>query len=352
MTETTIREKYEYREREILSDLACLSINSKGRLKPEEKCTIRTDFQRDRDRILYSKAFRRLKHKTQVFIFPEGDYFRTRLTHTLEVAQIGRSIARALRLNEDLTEAIALGHDLGHAPFGHAGEAALNELLSRYLPKERFLHNEQSLRVVDYLENGKGLNLTYETRDGILRHSKGRSNLGADDSLNKNLPYTQEGRIIRIADRLAYINHDIDDSLRAGLISESDLPKEAVNEIGLTTSQRLNSMISDVINVSSEKRDISMSDKMYGILNALKDFMFTKVYTDSAAKAEEIKAKRMIGSMFEYFRQNPDKLPREYINRDVKLERKIADYISGMSDSFAIYSYEEIFIPKVWNFRS
>lgn len=344
-----IRERYERREREILSDRACLAVDSRGRVRPEEKCPNRTDFQRDRDRILYSKAFRRLKHKTQVFIFPEGDYFRTRMTHSLEVTQIGRSIARALMLNEDLTEAIGLGHDLGHAPFGHAGEAILNELLTKYcgIP---FRHNEQSLRVVDVLEDGRGLNLTFETRDGILRHTKGRAGLSEYDAADPSVPATQEGRIIRIADRMAYINHDIEDSIRAGLIREEDLPKEATDVIGHTTSKRINAMVSDVINVSSEMGEITMSRDMYRILNMLKEFMFVRVYTDSAAKSEEVKARRMIESMFEYFRRNPDRLPPEFSREGEPLERGIADYISGMSDSYAIYAYQEIFIPKVWNF--
>ncbi len=347
----SIRERFEKREVLLLSKKACLSVNSKGRKTFEEKCSARTDFQRDRDRILYSKAFKRLKHKTQCFIYPEGDYFRTRLTHTLEVTQIGRSIARALNLNEDLTEAIGLGHDLGHAPFGHAGEEILDSILTSISPNERFRHNEQSLRVVDYLENDrKGLNLTYEVRDGILKHTKGRADLKADDSDKSFMPETLEGRIIRISDRVGYLNHDIDDSIMAGIIKESELPKEAVKEIGSTSSQRLNALISDIINMSTDKDDIYMSDKMYKCLNILKDFMFERVYTDPYAKLEEVKARRMLESMFEYFRKNTNKIPKDYLNDNISIERSISDYISGMSDSFAIYTYEEIFIPKVWDF--
>ena len=352
MSDSSIRKFHETREREQLTDWAQLSENTRGRQKEEEKCSIRTDFQRDRDRILYSKAFRRLKHKTQVFISPEGDYFRTRLTHTLEVSQIARSIARALRLNEDLTEAISLGHDLGHAPFGHAGESALDELMQEYSQTERFRHNEQSLRVVDFLENDQGLNLTFEVRDGILKHSKGKKDISAQSGADSDMPITAEGKIVRIADRMAYINHDMDDALRAGIIVDSDIPKMALDTVGLTTSNRIGSMITDVITTSLNKKDICLSDKMSEVINTLKDFMFKRVYgDDSVAKIEEVKAKRMIESMFRYYMKYQDRFPNTNCLTNEPLPRKICDYISGMSDPFAIYQYENIFIPKVWENR-
>ncbi len=348
----SIRQFHESRERELLDDWAFLAVNTAGRAKEEEKCDIRTDFQRDRDRILYSKAFRRLKHKTQVFISPEGDYFRTRLTHTLEVSQISRSIARALRLNEDLTEAIALGHDLGHAPFGHAGETALNGLLEKYSPGEYFKHNEQSLRVVDFLENGKGMNLTFEVRDGILKHTKGRKNINSANMSGPDIPTTAEGQIVRIADRMAYVNHDIDDALRSGIISDDELPRDAVQAVGITTSQRIGSMITDVIKTSHPLKKITMSDGMYEVIDILKEFLFVRVYSDvSLAKQEEIKARRMIETMFKYFIDNPCELPEANIVPGDSLPRRICDYISGMSDPFAIYAYEDIFVPKVWENR-
>ncbi len=348
MGDSAIRERQEKWESEHLATYAALSVNSKGRQKEEEKCNIRTDFQRDRDRILYSKAFRRLKHKTQVFISPEGDYFRTRLTHTLEVSQFSRSIARALRLNEDLAEAIALGHDLGHAPFGHAGESALDSLLFKHTGSERFRHNEQSLRVVDLLEEGRGLNLTYEVRDGILKHTKGRSNF-SDKTEESFIPITAEGQIVRIADRMAYINHDMDDALRAGIIECSDIPVDACRLLGSTASDRIGHMIMDVVTTSLKQDKVSMSEAMTKTLDDLKDFLFEKVYSDQVrAKFEEVKAKRLVEGMFEYYVANPEKLPSGIHPKEDSICRKICDYIAGMSDSFAIRAYEDIFIPKVW----
>lgn len=357
MPDSSIRKFHEAREREQLADWAQLSEKTRGRRRAEDKCDIRTDFQRDRDRILYSKAFRRLKHKTQVFISPEGDYFRTRLTHTLEVSQISRSIARALRLNEDLTEAIALGHDLGHAPFGHAGEHALDGFMKKlpkeeYPNKEHFRHNEQSLRVVDFLENEQGLNLTYEVRDGILKHSKGKKDISAQSHSGSDLPATAEGKIVRLSDRMAYINHDMDDAIRAGIIKNSDIPKIALETIGFTTSNRIGSMITDVIINSQNAKEICMSNQMSEVINILKDFLFERVYSDdSVAKFEEAKAKRMIESMFKYYMENPDRFPNTNCLQSDILPRRICDYISGMSDPFAIYQYENIFIPKVWDNR-
>ncbi|MDQ7825652.1 MAG: deoxyguanosinetriphosphate triphosphohydrolase [Candidatus Eremiobacteraeota bacterium] len=352
---STIRERQEGREREILSPLAALAVNTRGRLKPEAKCHIRTDYQRDRDRILYSKAFRRLKHKTQVFLSPEGDHFRTRLTHTLEVSQISRSIARALRLNEDLTEAIALGHDLGHAPFGHAGEYVLDELIGQYDPEARFRHNEQSLRVVDALEGGSGLNLTYEVRDGILKHTKGRKSMlqtltGEEEG--DDAPLTAEGELVRIADRLAYINHDVDDAIRARIITIDDLPREAVETLGIKISERIGTMIVDVIETSLSKGRIAMSPRIAGVVERLKDYMFQYVYVGSAAKVEEEKAKKLITHMFHHFMDNPCEihLPGEGVELGTLTIRArcVCDYIAGMTDRFAIKKYEEIFIPKVW----
>lgn len=350
----TIREMKEEREKEILSPLASLSVLSRGRLKPEEKCHIRTDYERDRDRILYCKAFRRLKHKTQVFISPEGDHFITRLTHTLQVSQISRSIARALRLNEDLTEAIALGHDLGHAPFGHAGELVLDMLIKKYDQHARYRHNEQSLRVVDILEGGSGLNLTYEVRDGIVKHAKGRKSIlkSLITGSGRDKPVTCEGELVRIADRLAYINHDIEDALRAGIINDDDLPREAVKVLGRKTSDRIGTMIVNVIETSLRAGRIAMSPEIAGLVEQLKEFMFGRVYIGSIAKVEEAKAKKLIAHLFEYFMDNPGELPQPPTCHDLdKIKdraRCVCDYISGMSDSFAISTYHDIFIPKVW----
>jgi dGTPase len=328
-----IREITENLEKQNLSKYAALSMNTKGRLTDEIKCDIRTDYQRDRDRILHSKAFRRLKHKTQVFISPEGDHYRTRLTHTLEVSQIARTIARALRLNEDLTEAIALGHDLGHTPFGHAGEKVLNDI-----HPDGFKHNEQSLRVVDLLEGGKGLNLTYEVRDGILKHT---------GSLE---PETLEGKIVSISDRIAYINHDIDDALRGGILEISSIPIECMETLGFTHNQRINTMITDIINESMGRDNIMMSSAVLQATNELRKFMFDNVYIGSAAKVEEKKAKNIIKGLYEYYIENPEEIPIVGFggNDKTNKERYVCDYIAGMSDRFAINLYTELFIPSPW----
>lgn len=326
-----IRELFEEQEQKNLSEYATLSSKSKGRKVEEPKCSIRTEFQRDKDRIIYSKAFRRLKHKTQVFISPEGDHYRTRLTHTLEVSQIARTVARALRLNEDLTEAIALGHDLGHTPFGHIGERVLNDVFS-----EGFKHNEQSLRVVDVLEN---LNLTWETRDGIVNHS------GA------NMASTLEGQIVKFADRIAYVNHDIDDAERAGLIDDKDLPESCVNILGTTSSGRIDTMVNDIVATSNGKNIISMSDDVYKAMWDLRQFMFDRVYLASRAKAEEVKAGSIVKWLYCYFMENTLELPEEFKNMLIKSgsERVICDYIAGMTDRYAINKFKELFIPEALN---
>ena len=328
-----IREITESMEKQNLSKYAALSMNTKGRLTEEAKCDIRTDYQRDRDRILHSKAFRRLKHKTQVFISPEGDHYRTRLTHTLEVSQIARTIARALRLNEDLTEAIALGHDLGHTPFGHAGEKVLDEI-----HPGGFKHNEQSLRVVDILEDGKGLNLTYEVRDGILKHT-------GDEE-----PETLEGAIVKFSDKIAYINHDIDDALRGGILKISSIPAECMEILGYTHNQRINTMIKDIINESMDKNRITMSSRIWGATYTLRKFMFDNVYIDSVAKVEEKKAKNIIKGLYEYYLENPEEIPvMEYTKHgNPGFQRLVCDYIAGMSDRFAINMFTELFIPSPW----
>ena len=332
-----IREKIEKLEMDNLSYYAVLSKNSKGRIVKEEKCSIRTDFQRDRDRIIHSKSFRRLKHKTQVFIAPEGDHYRTRLTHTLEVAQISRTLARSLKLNEDLVEAIALAHDLGHTPFGHTGEGVLNQLH----PKG-FYHNEQSLKVVDYLEHDDkriGLNLTYEVRDGILNHT------------GEKEPETLEGHVVRIADRIAYINHDIDDAIRAGIINKEDIPKDCVEILGDSHGQRINTMILDVIENSLEKNKISMSDEIKDYTKKLRDFMFQRVYLNSVAKKEEDKAKYIIKQLYDYYLYNFEKLSIEhrklYKENTMKADI-ICDYIAGMTDRYVVNLFRELFIPKAW----
>ncbi len=331
-----IRTMQEQWERDYLSEYATLSANSKGRDREEDQCDLRTVFQRDRDRILHCKAFRRLKHKTQVFLEPEGDHYRTRLTHTLEVSQNARTIARALRLNEDLTEAIALGHDLGHTPFGHAGERALNELY-----KDGFRHNEQSVRVVEVLENkGRGLNLTWEVRDGILNHQ------------TSLMPSTLEGRCVRIADKIAYINADIDDSVRAGLISEDDIPKAISDVLGCSYRSRINSMIHDIIMNSQGTNDIKMSDEVREATFALRAYLYENVYKNPLAKAEEAKVGDLIGGLFNYYFVNFDILPDEYksmVDLGQDKERIVCDYIAGMTDQYAIHCFEDIYIPKAWS---
>lgn len=334
-----IRRKTESLEAESLSHYAALSKDTRGREKPEEKCSIRTDYQRDRDRIIHSKAFRRLKHKTQVFIAPEGDHFRTRLTHTLEVSQVARTIGRALRLNEDLIEAIALGHDLGHTPFGHTGENILNKL-----HPGGFKHNIQSLRVVDILEGregGRGLNLTYEVRDGILNHSGAKK------------PLSLEGQVVSISDRIAYINHDIDDSIRAGIIELEDIPPKILDKLGRSSSERINTMIMDIIECSQEQNEIRMGQRIRDYTNELRKFMFEKVYLDRRAKSEEDKAEYIIRELYYYYLENKG-LPGSH--RDIyrgmdQVEESdiICDYIAGMTDRYVINKFKEIFLPKSWN---
>ncbi|NMB26592.1 MAG: deoxyguanosinetriphosphate triphosphohydrolase [Tissierellia bacterium] len=333
-----IRIQIEELEKNTLSKYATLSRDTRGRKVKEEKCIVRTEFQRDRDRIIHSKSFRRLKHKTQVFIAPEGDHYRTRLTHTLEVAQISRTLARALRLNEDLVEAIALAHDLGHTPFGHTGENVLNRLHSN-----GFKHNEQSLKVVDFLEHTelrKGLNLTYEVRDGILKHTGDKK------------PETLEGCVVRIADRIAYINHDIDDAIRAKIIKREELPKDCLNILGMYHGERINTMILDVIQNSLGKNKISMSEEVGNYTEKLRDFMFDKVYLNKDAKKEEQKAKYIIEQLYNYYIDDYFRLPEEhrklYKEDDFTKEDIICDYIGGMTDRYVVNLFSDIFIPKPW----
>lgn len=333
-----IRACIEELEVQRLSPYATLSKNSKGRQTPEEKCNIRTDFQRDRDRIIHSKSFRRLKHKTQVFIAPEGDHYRTRLTHTLEVSQIGRTIARAIGLNEDLVEAISLGHDLGHTPFGHTGERVLNDL-----HPNGFHHNIQSVRVVDFLEhkeNKAGLNLTYEVREGILNHSGDRES------------ETLEGQLVKIADRIAYINHDIDDAVRAKVINNEDLPKDCIDVLGNSHGERINTMIVDIINNSRYKEKISMSPLIGEKTDKLRKFMFENVYYNKKAKSEEDKAEYIIEQLYKYYLKNKNHLPKEHLklydNIESTLEDIICDYIAGMTDRYVVSIFMNTFVPKPW----
>lgn len=322
-------------EKNKLSDFACLSSESRGRLKADDDCDIRTIFQHDRDRIIHSKAFRRLKHKTQVFISPEGDHYRTRLTHTLEVSQIARTIARALKLNEDLVEAVALGHDLGHTPFGHAGEAALSEITGK-----EFNHNLQSLRVVDLIEKrssgSRGLNLSIEVRDGILNHT------------GENKPFTLEGQIVRIADRVAYINHDIDDALRAGIIAQKDLPLDAIKILGKTHSERIDVMVRDLINSSWQQKEIKRSAEVKAATEKLRGFLFKNVYIGSEGKSEEGKAKRLLKLLYEFFIEEIDKIPEEYLEFEQNHKQAVVDYIAGMTDRYAINLGQKYFIPTPW----
>lgn len=329
----TVREEIQQLERTSLAPWAAFSDASRGREIPENECEFRTPFQRDRDRVIHCKSFRRLKHKTQVFLSPEGDHYRTRLTHTLEVAQIARTVARALRLNEDLTEAVALAHDLGHTPFGHAGERALNNVVPG-----GFRHYEQSLRVVDRLEKeGRGLNLTYEVRNGILCHTSGRE---AD---------TAEGRIVRWADKIAYMNHDIDDAIRAGVLREEDIPTSIAEILGNTKTKRITSMIRSLVE-NSHEGIINMDSDTLSAYNRLNEFMFHAVYLNEYAKCEEKKVPRIIESLFDYFK-NPDRLP-DYMKQIAEREGcEIAacDYVAGMTDHYAVAFYQELFIPKAWN---
>ena len=334
----TIRESTEQWESQWLSPYASLSRNSRGREKEEPECDIRPVYQRDRDRILHCKSFRRLKHKTQVFLTPQGDHYRTRLTHTLEVAQTARTIARALRLNEDLTEAIALGHDLGHTPFGHAGERALNQVCS-----EGFAHHQQSVRIVERLEKGgKGLNLTWEVRDGISNHQM------------SGKPSTLEGKIVRYSDKIAYINHDVDDAIRAGVLRENEIPRTYTDILGHSTRERLNTMIHDIVNNSLEKPDIRMSEDVEFAFRGMRKYMFENVYTNPKAKGEEEKAENILKELFRYYMDHPERLSNEYIERMWQTgetqERSVCDYIAGMTDQYAIAKFQEFFVPVSWRY--
>ncbi len=331
-----MRQKLEQREHEYLGPYAAFSDSSKGRDIYEEPCDLRTIYQRDRDRILHSKSFRRLKHKTQVFLAPEGDHYRTRLTHTLEVSQNARTIARALRLNEDLTEAIAMGHDLGHTPFGHAGERALN----RVCP-EGFEHHVQSIRVVELLENhGKGLNLTKEVRDGILNHQ------------TKGCPSTLEGKIVRLSDKIAYINHDIDDAIRGHIITEEELPKEYTDILGHSLRERINTIIHDIVSHSEDTDVISMSPEIETAMFEMRKYMFRSVYTNPVAKGEEQKAEAMLTHLFEFYTRNLELLPEEYLymmeSKGETATRVVCDYIAGMTDRYAVAKFTELYIPRSW----
>ena len=330
----TIREQLEEREIEYLSPYATRSKDSKGRKREESQCDIRPVFQRDRDRILHCKAFRRLKQKTQVFLLPEGDHYRTRLTHTLEVSQNARTIAKALRLNEDLVEPVALGHDLGHTPFGHAGERALNNVY-------HFSHSEQSLRVVDSIEKeGKGLNLTWEVRDGILNHQ------------TAGIPHTLEGGVVRLSDKLAYIYHDMDDAIRGGILTEEDIPADIRDILGNSCKERLNTLIHDVITNSMDSPEIHMSPAIDRAMKDLRKFMFENVYLNPKAKGEEDKAVHMIEQLFEYYVRHPEKLPKQFRDAlektDNTREQIVCDYIAGMTDSYAVKKFHDYFVPGAW----
>ena len=335
----TVREELEYQEHRRLNPLAAFADQSAGRPRQEttSETDVRTCFQRDNDRIVHSKAFRRLMHKTQVFLRPEGDHYRTRMTHTLEVTRIARTMTRALGLNEDLAEAIAMGHDLGHTPFGHAGEAALSACLGK-----PFRHNEQSLRVVDFLENdGRGLNLTHEVRLGILGHT------------GDYVPETLEGQVVRRSDQIAYVNHDIDDAVRAGILSDSDLPREIVAVLGATHKERINTLVCDLIFTSREAGSICLSPSVDKALKELRSFMFERVYRNPIAKGEESKAKAMLQKLFEYYISHPEALPADFqpqLSFD-GMERTVCDYIAGMTDNYAVNKFTEIFVPAGWNIR-
>ena len=335
----TIREELERLEHVHLDRRAAFADETRGRLHPEESKTedVRTAYQRDTDKIVHSKAFRRLMHKTQVFLRPEGDHYRTRMTHTLEVARIARTIAKALNLNEDLAEAIAMGHDLGHTPFGHAGEAALSACLGK-----NFCHNEQSLRVVDVLENdGAGLNLTYEVRMGILGHT------------GDFIPETMEGKIVRWADRMAYVNHDIDDAIRAGILAREDIPKFVLKTLGATHSARINTLVCDMITTSREAGEITLSAQVEKALNELREFMFRRVYRNPVAKGEEAKAREMLKRLYDYYYTHPEAIPEDFQPQMSMegMERTVCDYIAGMTDNYAVDKFTEIFIPTGWHVR-
>ncbi len=335
----TIREELEKQEHDRLDPKAAFSDASKGRpvVETPRENDVRTCYQRDTDRIIHCKAFRRLMHKTQVFLQPEGDHYRTRMTHTLEVARIARTIARALNLNEDLAEAAAMGHDLGHTPFGHAGEAALSECLGK-----PFHHNEQSLRVVDVLENnGAGLNLSYEVRMGILGHT------------GDFIPETMEGQIVRRSDQIAYVNHDIDDAIRAGILTNEDIPHSIANILGRSHSQRINTLVCDAINTSREAGCIRLSPVVDEALRDLRAFMFERVYRNPIAKGEESKARGMLQRLYEYYYDHPEALPADFLPQLSfdGMERTVCDYIAGMTDKYAVDKYTELFIPMGWHVR-
>jgi dGTPase len=329
----TPRERSEEIERLTLDPLASFADATKGRERPEPQDHLRTVWQRDRDRIVHAKAFRRLKHKTQVFLAPEGDHYRVRLTHTLDVSQIARTVARALRLNEDLTEAIALGHDLGHTPFGHLGEQALTPLLGR-----PFRHSEQSLRVVDHLENeGEGLNLTWEVRDGILHHP-----------WSMPPPSTLEAQIVRFADRIAYLNHDVDDAIRAGVLTLRELPAGPLRTLGATHSERINTLVSDLVSASAGRPEIALSSTVFAALDELRDFMFEQVYLRAGARSEQEKAIAVVRALFGWFLEHPDDLPAEYHRTPGDLPTRVADFIAGMTDRYALRTHEQLFLPQGW----
>jgi dGTPase len=349
MNPQTIREQLEAREHQILAPQASMSDATQGRLRPEAEDPIRPAFQRDRDRVIHSKAFRRLKHKTQVFFAPEGDHYRTRLTHTLEVSQIARSIAKVLRLNEELTEAIALGHDLGHTPFGHAGERVLQSLVPG-----GFEHYEQSLRIVDVLEHsGQGLNLTWEVRDGIARHSKGKHGVpvGADPEHRAS---TIEGQIARVADIIAYVNHDIDDAVRAGLLRIEDLPRERIEVLGTTSSQRIGTMVTDVVMRTLEGglTEVRMSDAVLDATIGLRSFLFDAVYENTVATAEFKKAAGILGGLWEKVREHPAEFLDARTIEHEGLDTAAKDFIAGMTDRYAVNLFEQLFIPKPWVARA
>jgi dGTPase len=371
----TIRERTEHWEAQMLSPHAAKSAESQGRQRPEEADPVRTAFQRDRDRVLHAKSFRRLKHKAQVFLDPEEDHYRTRLTHTLEVAQISRTVARALRLNEDLTEAIALAHDLGHPPFGHEGEEAIDTVLQEFVPGERFRHYEQSLRVVDVLEKrGEGLNLTHETRTGIVGHSKGRGDLKGvgsgevgsrgtgSDAVPINgvgpTPYfllptpSLEAAVVRICDRIAYVSHDIDDAVRAGMLTPETLPLETLDQLGRTHGERITRMVTNVIETSLDQPFVSMSEPVLGATNRLKDYLFENVYTrHNAAKAELAKAGELLKQLFRLYMTEPERVPQKRASRDMDMPTRaviVCDYVSGMTDRYASEVFLRTFFPKNW----
>ena len=330
-----IRDIFLEREKSILSPYACLTSDTKGREHPYTPCENRTEFQRDRDKIIHSQSFRRLMYKTQVFLAPAGDHYRTRMTHTLEVCQIARIIARALRLNEDLTEAIALGHDLGHTPFGHAGERALQSCFD-----PDFTHYKQSLRVVEVLENdGAGLNLTYEVRDGIVNHT------------GECVASTLEGVIVKYADRIAYINHDIDDARRAGILKIEDIPSDIREVLGDEHSERINNMVTSMIRMSTDKDEIAMEPDVQEATDKLRRFLFENVYLNPIAKSEEGKSRELLVRLFDYYVANPDKLPEHYRRRsDIDpIERRVCDFVAGMTDRYAIELYQKLYIPRVWS---